>query len=214
MDSGALLKYSSSPSSKHLEGLQFPVLPAKAMCVTSRQNHLIVCVKSTTIPFPTLVIVKAKVNMDPWSSWILGYNSEQNLSPTHTVCMAGARGQLLLSFSYHWEVICYHVSNLAHPDYHLLLGLLQHPFSVIQINVLPFSPKETTSIPPTAHLIRVKLPCSLAPGMGKWEEPGTYVIFSNSEMSVIQVGKKSIKPRTLSATFCRDAVSPPGFSGC
>ena len=50
-----------------------------------------------------------------------------------------------------------HIS-LAHPDYHLLLWLLQHPFPVIQRNALLFPSERPTSTPATVHVAWVELP--------------------------------------------------------
>lgn len=86
---------------------------------------------------------------------------------------------------------------------HLLFWLLQRPFSVIQTNALPFSPRQTTSIPSTAQLIWLKLPCPPAPAMGKWEAPGTYIILSNSEMFMIQISKRASSPGLFLQSFVK-----------
>ena len=164
-------EYSGSPLSKHWVRLQFLVLPTKVTCITSKRSISLPMWGTPAPPLPLWELRRQVLPciLDHPGLWV---TMVSRASHRFVLCGGRRRGGLLLGFSCDLEIICYY--RLAGLIYHLLFWLPQHSFFfVFQKNAPPFSPKETTRIPSSAHPICVGMCHLLAPGMGRLEEAST-----------------------------------------
>lgn len=142
-----------SPFSKHEVGRQFPVLPAAVMCITSRQKHCISCGRHSLVPI--------------WRSWrqVLPWVFDRPEFWVTTVSKASCHLLLYVQQEPRIKACC--VSSV-------IWGL----FVTIDQPGLSWLPSAVLASPFSIRVIGADMPHLPAPGMDKWEEPGTHECFA------------------------------------